>query len=425
MAALDKSIYEEIIITSADGSKTVDIAMGSLTIDYYEDLFSPVTTVRMIVANDGYTITGEDGNLQSVYNGLPLRGGETVSIKIKGNCESNPGLDFTDRPFFVSSIENVIVTRKTESFLLNLVSIGSITNETSRVGKKFPTSLKISESVKDIVKTYLSDERDVDIDPTQNKYGFIGNMRKPFTTLVWLASKSVPEKSEKDSTAGYVFYETKSGYHFRSIDSLIDASPIEKYHYTEVIRSDPKDDYKIIDYRTCLNEDVLGKLQRGAYCSYRIFFDPLTFTYTDPAKGIFNEENYKGKSKTLGKEVNLPGNLGSSPSRYITAVKDIGTLEKKSENYKDENADPTLSQSQSMMRYNSIFSQQMVMTIPSNTNLEAGSLIECEFQLASAEKDATDTEQSGLYMIKELCHHFDSCGSYTSLTLIKDTFGSK
>jgi len=425
MAALDKSIYEEIIITSADGSKTVDIAMGSLTIDYYEDLFSPVTTVRMIVANDGYTITGEDGNLQSVYNGLPLRGGETVSIKIKGNCESNPGLDFTDRPFFVSSIENVIVTRKTESFLLNLVSIGSITNETSRVGKKFPTSLKISESVQDIVKNYLSDERDVDIDPTQNKYGFIGNMRKPFTTLVWLASKSVPEKSEKDSTAGYVFYETKSGYHFRSIDSLIDASPIEKYHYTEVIRSDPKDDYKIIDYRTCLNEDVLGKLQRGAYCSYRIFFDPLTFTYTDPAKGIFNEENYKGKSKTLGKEVNLPGNLGSSPSRYITAVKDIGTLEKKSENYKDENADPTLSQSQSMMRYNSIFSQQMVMTIPSNTNLEAGSLIECEFQLASAEKDATDTEQSGLYMIKELCHHFDSCGSYTSLTLIKDTFGSK
>ena len=65
------------------------------------------------------------------------------------------------------------------------------------------------------------------------------------------------------------------------------------------------------------------------------------------------------------------------------------------------------------------------MTIPSNTNLEAGSLIECEFQLASAEKDGTDTEQSGLYMIKELCHHFDNCGSYTSLTLIKDTFGSK
>jgi hypothetical protein len=34
-----------------------------------------------------------------------------------------------------------------------------------------------------------------------------------------------------------------------------------------------------------------------------------------------------------------------------------------------------------------------------------------------------DQEQSGLYMIKELCHHFDTEGSYTSMKLIRDTFG--
>ncbi len=28
-------------------------------------------------------------------------------------------------------------------------------------------------------------------------------------------------------------------------------------------------------------------------------------------------------------------------------------------------------------------------------------------------------------MIKELCHYFDSTGSYTSLTLLRDTFGPK
>ena len=36
---------------------------------------------------------------------------------------------------------------------------------------------------------------------------------------------------------------------------------------------------------------------------------------------------------------------------------------------------------------------------------------------------SNDLEQSGLYMIKELCHHFDSTVSLTSMTLIKDTFG--
>ena len=417
MEALDRSKYHEIIIESADGSKTVDIAPGTVMIDYYEDIFSPTLTAKLQVTNDGASIKGEDGTLQSIYNGLPLRGGETVTLKIKGNNEQNPGMDLS---FFVSSISNVLTKKKTESFTLNLVSIGAITNETSRVGRKYPTSNKISESVKDIVKNYLMDQRKVDVDPTQNPYGFIGNMRKPFTLLICLASKSVPEKSKDDATAGYLFYETVTGFHFRSLDSIIDGKPVAKYYSSEIIKQG-NNDYKIIRYSTSLNADVLGKLQRGAYCSYRIFFDPLTFNYTDPTKGPFKLEDYKSAA-TLGKDVVLPGNLGNSPSRYVTAIMDRGTMEKGAS--KKENADPTLSQSQSLMRYNSVFSQKLSMTIPSNTNLEAGDIIECEFALTSAE-DTVDTEQSGLYMIKELCHHFDVSGSYTSLTLIKDTFGTK
>ena len=418
MEALKRSVYEEIIIESTDGSKTVDIAPGTVMIDYYEDIFSPTLTAKLQVTNDGASIKGEDGTLQSIYNGLPLRGGETVTLKIKGNNEQNPGMDLS---FFVSSISNVLTKKKTESFTLNLVSIGAITNETSRVGRKYPTSNKISESVKDIVKNYLMDQRKVDVDPTQNPYGFIGNMRKPFTLLMWLASKSVPEKSKDDATAGYLFYETVTGFHFRSLDSIIDSKPVAKYYSSEVIDK-TNNDFKIIRYSTSLNEDVLGKLQRGAYCSYRIFFDPLTFNYTDPTKGPFKLEDYKSAA-TLGKDVVLPGNLGNAPSRYVTAIMDRGTMEKGAS--KKENADPTLSQSQALMRYNSVFSQKLSMTIPSNTNLEAGDIIECEFALTTQEKNTIDTEQSGLYMIKELCHHFDVSGSYTSLTLIKDTFGTK
>ena len=424
MEAIRRSTYEEIVIESTDGSKTVDIAPGTVMIDYYEDIFSPTLTAKLQVTSEGNSITGEDGELQSVYNGLPLRGGETVTIKIAGNCEGNPGMDLS---FFVSSISNVITRKKSESFTLNLVSIGAITNETSRVGRKYPTSNKISESIKDIIKNYLMDQREVDVDPTQNVYGFIGNMRKPFTVLMWLASKSVPESAKDGSTSGYVFFESKDGFHFRSIDSLINAEPAARYYSSEVIEQ-KNNDFKIIRYKTSSNEDVLGKLQRGAYCSYRIFFDPLTFNYTDPAKGIFTSENYassdpkKGKASTLGKNIDLPGNLAGTPSRFVTAVMDRGTLERGVS--KTENADPTFTQSQALMRYNSIFSQMLSMTVPSNTNLRAGDIIECEFALTSA-KDSIDTEQSGLYMIKELCHHFDPTGSYTSLTLIKDTYGTK
>tara|TARA_B100000965_G_scaffold165613_1_gene137980 strand:+ start:8572 stop:9885 length:1314 start_codon:yes stop_codon:yes gene_type:complete len=432
--SLNKSIYEEIIIESRDGKRTVDIAPGVIMLDYFEDIFSPTITARLVVVNTGNTIMGQDGKLQSIYHGLPLRGGERVSIKVGGNCDSNPGLDFASdetRYFYVSSITTILQSTEQESFTLNLVSREAITNETVRVGKKYPTSYKISDSVQSIIKEKLKTSKPIFADETQNKYGFISNMRKPFTLLTWLASKSVPSiAGGKDATAGYVFYETKSGYHFRSIDKLIASDPFpEKYLYTEVKKMDVANDYKILKYTTAKNEDLMEKLQRGAYCSQRTFFNPLDFTYTSPSDGKFQLKDYQSKTQNLGNDIQLPSldddsdkNLGEVASRNITAILDIGAMEIGVST--DENADPAKVQSQSMMRYNSIFTQTISMTVPSNTNLEAGNLIECKFPKVN--KDDTkgnDLEQSGLYMIKELCHHFDSTVSLTSMTLIKDTFG--
>ena len=439
MAAIDASIYEEFIIESTDGSKSVNIAEGVITFAYYEDIFSPTITAKVIITNDGGTIEGPNGEMTSLYNGLPIRGGERVSIKIAGNSPDNPGMDFSEdatKHLYVSSVKNVIQNTNSETFVLDLVPRETITNETSRVGKKFSSSTSISDSVKDIVKQYLKTDKlkDSNVDKTQNPYGFLGNLRKPFTLLTWLASKSVPGVvSGKDATAGYLFYETRDGYHFKSIDSLIKEEPYSvKYIYTEVtVAKEQNNDFKILKYNTDKNQDLLGNLKRGAYCSHRIFFNPLTFTYTNPEKGLFKKADYAGKTENMGKDITLPKisddsdkTLGDIPSRNITAVMDIGTLEKNA-SMKD-NADPTKIFSQAMMRYNTTLTQTMSMTIPSNTNLRAGDLLECQFpSINRATTGTTDEEQSGLYMIKELCHYFDPSGSYTSLKLLRDTFGRK
>ena len=231
MAAIDKSLYEKMTITSVSGEKTADVKTGVISFNYYEDVFSPMITARMVVVNTGNTIIGEDGKVQSLYNGLPLRGGERVEVKIAGNSPDNEGLEFND--LYVGSITNVDIDAEREMFVLNLISREAITNETVRVGKKFPSSQKISDSVEDIVKNYLSSDKLYDIDETQNPYGFIGNMRKPFTTLTMLASKSVPGNvSGKDATAGYFFFETQKGFRFKSVDSLIRTNPFpKKYIY--------------------------------------------------------------------------------------------------------------------------------------------------------------------------------------------------
>ena len=56
--------------------------------------------------------------------------------------------------------------------------------------------------------------------------------------------------------------------------------------------------------------------------------------------------------------------------------------------------------------------------------MKAGDVIKVEVpRIDREERKDVDDQQSGLYMIKALCHHFDTKNSYTSLELIRDTFG--
>ena len=435
MAAVDKSLYEKFIIESVNRAKTADISAGVVGFSYFEDVFSPMITARVVVANTGNAIEGEDGKIQSLYNGFPLRGGERLQIKIAGNSQDNDGLEFND--FYVGSITDVMIDSGRELFTLNLISREAITNETIRVGKKFPSSQKISDSVGDICKNYLSSDKLYDVDETQNPYGFYGNMRKPFTVLTMLASKSVPGNvSGKDATAGYFFFETKEGFRFKSIDSLIRTPPYpEKYVYAPGIidTDDTTKDFKILEFKTTRNQNLIENLERGAYCSNRTYLNPLTFEYTPKTQKIFKLEDYSGKIENLGEDIDvvLPSlsandnrTLASVPSRYICGILDIGTTDTKVS--QEGNADPAKIHSQAMMRYNTLFTQILTMTIPLNTNLTAGDILNCEFpRIDQQERKEPDEVQSGLYLVKKLTHFFDSKGSYTKLQLVRDTNGRK
>ena len=282
--SISKSIYEELVLESNDQKRTVDIKNGTIALEYFEDIFSPTITARVKVVNTGDTIKSfkdQDGEKQSIYNGLPLRGGERLSMKVAGNVPGRESLDFSNNPkkyLYVSSITDVISEAQQESFTLNLVSREAITNETSRVSRRY--SAKISESVSKILTDVLKTDSIGKIDETSNKYGFIGNMRKPFTTLIWLASKGVPVTSG-DATAGFVFYQTRDGFQFRAIDNLISQKPKATYVYspTTVSYSDNNEkvdnEYKILNYSTERNQNLIEKLRLGAYASQRTFFNPL------------------------------------------------------------------------------------------------------------------------------------------------------
>ena len=64
--------------------------------------------------------------------------------------------------------------------------------------------------------------------------------------------------------------------------------------------------------------------------------------------------------------------------------------------------------------------------IPGDFSLRAGDLVYCDFPVLTTELSAQVNDQSGgIYMIASLCHRLTSRDTYTSLTLVRDSFGRK
>jgi len=423
MAAIDASIYEEITLYSADGKRSVDLKGRAVAVRYFENLFSPTITAEITVTSTGGAIKTKDGSFQSIYSGLPLRGGERVVIKIAKNSDKNKDIDLSDEPLYVSKIANVIREGQRESFVLKLVSREALVNETSKVYKKFPSG-PIASHVETIIKETLGSDKELKADDVSNQYGFIGNLKRPFDVITMLASKSIPDTG----VAGYFFYETIDGYNFRSIDKLIiegKASPKAEYYHQEDQDYKKSTDNRILSYSVTRNNDMLEKLRLGAYASFFAQYNPNTSEFTKLQEGTFTLNDFKDKASFLGDDPEVPDVLGIDftkiPSRIVSSVLDVGVLEKDVSKKPGSNAKDY--QRTAMFRYQYLSMQTLNMTVPLNTSLQVGNVIKCNFLKISTNSKEFDRENSGLYMIKELCHHFDGTQSLTSMKLLRDTFG--
>ena len=123
-------------------------------------------------------------------------------------------------------------------------------------------------------------------------------------------------------------------------------------------------------------------------------------------------------------------------SRLMSHVLDVGTLPKGKNldeqlaNWKNSPFDPTYDAAstmvQSIMRYNQMFLIKISVVIPGDFSLRAGDLVYCDFPGLTIERNAEVNKKSGgIYMIASLCHRITPRETFTSMTLVRDSFGRK
>ena len=115
-------------------------------------------------------------------------------------------------------------------------------------------------------------------------------LMSPFDFLLFLQQLSIPNiqtsagKTAKGKTAGYLFFQTATGYQFRSLDKLFDTTGKTIPRYIENSKADddisPGFNGKILWSNMTRSVSGLDQFMNGAYSTALQTFNPVTKEYT-------------------------------------------------------------------------------------------------------------------------------------------------
>ena len=436
--AAEPAAIKSVRIISNKSGEGVDISSGISLLMYFESILQDTlrVTIRFVDSGD----STKEG--KTVREGLPLVGQERVEIEFEDNNEVSIGAD-PKLVLYVNKITPIENDTSTELIQIELVSKEFILNEKIRVNTRYDG--KISDHIEDILKNnenYLATEKDLDIEEVKNNFNFIGNNKKPFFMVNALSKKSVPASTGEGESAGYFFYETSNGFHFKSLDTLLDPSKNEKKKsiiYNETPESKgfniPEGyDMKALEYKLDNRVNVQEKLKLGAYDSKIILFDPFSCFYevvVSKAENKDTEQSAGAELPVLNSEFERVNGPQKNFTRTTYCLVDKGSLptgdtSEQIDKAEEENFEYINITNQSIRRYNQFYSSKVTITLPGDFSLHVGDAIFVDAPGLSAEKDGgTDQAAGGIYIIADLCHYMTTEATYTKLNLVRDTVGRK
>ena len=446
-----------------EAGRKVELSNAVRSIEYFEDILTPSVSMKIEVIS---TV--------NIVSELMITGGEMVAMDIQtgsgrfqfGELDASgditPGLN----ELYVYKVSAMDNQRQASKFTLHLVSAEYLRNETTRCKKRYgkdgETPLLISDVVDELLidGNLLDTSKEIFTEPTANTYSFMGNTRKPFYTIQWLGPKSisnVTSSSGEDGedattngkakgTAGFMFYENRAGFNFRSIDGLVSSTQegIGKadgktvnfdIHGTEdqpyewrglgAIDSNKLDaNFQILNYIVEKNTDVRKALITGMYINQTQYYNVLTHEMSFYTYNLADEI----EDNKLGGQDKIPNvpEVDGSTSRYMFRISDHGSTGQGEDGLEPSggaNAERT-DIAKSLARYNLLFTQSLNISIPMNVNMKVGDIIRCSFpNINQGETKEQDPNLSGKYLIRALRHHIEPNANATYLKLIRDSYG--
>ena len=459
------------IKSNINPEETIDLRAGTGRIEYRESVFSPYIEVTGYLADTGNTVPDkdEDGEAVGLLDGEFGTGTEEVVFEIedmKGNKVSLANEDGLD--LRLASVLSSKQSFQNQTFIITAVGKEAFDNTLVRRRCRRHYSGKISELVSNIVKGDLGSANNIDLDPTQNQYHEWGNERYPFDMILDLQKLAIPILQTSDGkqatgkTAGYLFWQTSTGFHFKSLDKLFDMTDKEIKTFVENKKASADEELPLIaplngeggpapadgKILFSFNQRSINALEEfessGRGTVLEVYNPNLAPEEQYKYNELFVESDADGKSKgngvtagrtlpVLNKEyrTNADGEkvlFGIERTRAaFSPVKGQQTVEKQVEETGELNFDVQTTFQQSHQNYRQKMNMFTEIVIEADLSLHAGDLVYCEFEEMTTKKTQTGSKRrdSGIYMIADLCHYGDGTKAFTGLNLVRDAFGVK
>ena len=310
-----------------------DIVRGNPIINYFESIESPSISMTISFI-DVDQVLGRKG----------ITGGEFINLTIKdGDVDKFKITD--DHKMMLNSVRNMITETNKQVATLEFISVETIINETARLNKKYQGN--VSQTVEEILVNDtkgIKTKKKLEKDEAANSYAFVGNLKRPIDTIQWLC----PKTQSSTTDFGFLFYEDLDGFHFKSIEKLLEQEP---YTYKKTDRP-VLGDFKILENNFNQTNDIAFNLRMGMYATKTIYIDVENQT-----KSIvdFTTDDLK-----LKRPPKLMDGLEKSPSRLMLRVNDFGVAQKGAK--KDDvvpSSELAVYQNKSYTRNNLLFSQSL------------------------------------------------------------------
>jgi hypothetical protein len=421
----------------------VDIQKLVVELNIYEGIEKSSVTGTMVIADS-----------INLINNLPIQGTERVSFKL-----ATPGAhqvdhivdcsEATGHPMHIYKLtDKRQINESTVAYTLHFCSRELVRNTRTKVSEAFSGTYEqmVAKVLQD--PDYLDSRKTLFFQKTRNQDKVVVPNINPFSAIGMMSKRALADDSK---SAGYYFYQTTKGFHFRSWESMcVDVrgnprTPKQIFKYMPMNVNATGDDatkieqdYKSVEQYRFINNfhDVLFNQAAGTYGHRVITHNIYNKSYK---KDDYHYHNYYAETKHADGPnpaiVNTPvdfddKSVSDYPESRVTVMattqfahnEDTGT-------YGIDVGQDGITDASRISQRNSINSgTQLKLTIKGQSYLEPGDVIEFEYYATERKQKGElkpDPQYAGRYIISKIRHRVTNDEYVQVLECVKDSVHTK